>query len=140
MASSIAVAKNSCPPLEGRVPEGRVRWTNGREVYTGAGTDKAVFEALPKQFVSPNSPRLARRLFERRSCPAFIRHEQASYRRASRLLRAVQDETNFLRRHSEKTVFTARRLGGDYGRPESTSSGAGAPPSPQGEGKMPSVR
>ena len=103
------MAKNSCPPLEGRVPEGRVRWTNGREVYTGAGADKAVFEALPKQFVSPNSPRLARRLFERRSCPAFIRHEQASYRRASRLLRAVLDETNFLRRHSEKTDFTDRR-------------------------------
>ena len=37
------------------MPEGRVRWTKGYGVYTGAGADKAVFEALPEQFASPSS-------------------------------------------------------------------------------------
>ena len=56
MANSVAVAKNSCTPLEGRVPEGRVRWTKVCGVYMEAGADKAVFEALPKQFVNPSIP------------------------------------------------------------------------------------
>ena len=63
------MAKNSCPPLEGRVPEGRVRWTKGYGVYTGAGTDKAVFEALPKQFVNPSIPTRPQQLFEAQLVP-----------------------------------------------------------------------
>ena len=48
---------------------GRVRWTKASEVYMGAGTDKAVFEALPKQFVNPSIPTRPQQLFEAQLVP-----------------------------------------------------------------------
>ena len=49
-----------------------------RKSITEAGTDKAVFEALPKQFASPSSLHLPEALFERSTRPVLFRRVQAS--------------------------------------------------------------